>query len=77
MSILMDSNLLSVEELALYLGRSKSSIYTMVNRGQLPYIKLGKGKNGSLRFDSEEIKTFLESRKVEALHPIEREALHV
>ena len=63
----MDSKLLSVNELCAYLGRSKASIYSMVNRGQLPYIKLGNGRNGAIRFDSAEIQNLITSRKVSAL----------
>lgn len=63
----MDSKLLSVNDLCSYLGRSKASIYSMVNRGQLPYIKLGNGRNGAIRFDSAEIHNLITSRKVSAL----------
>lgn len=77
MHINMQTKLMTVEELSKYLGRSKSSIYVMVYRGQLPYIKLGTGKNGSLRFDCEEIEAFLETKKVGALPPVKMEAVNV
>ena len=77
MSISIGKRLLTVDELSSYLGRSKSSIYVMVYRGQIPYIKLGTGKNGSLRFDCEEIESFLETRKVGALPPVKMEAVNV
>ena len=77
MHIKMPTKLMTVEELSNYLGRSKSSIYVMVYRGQIPYIKLGTGKNGSLRFDFEEIESFLETRKVGALPPVNKEAVNV
>lgn len=74
--ITMNARLWTAEEVAQYLGRTKASIYTMVNRGQIPYIKFGnsQGKNGSLRFDSEKIKSYLETLSHDVLPPVRREA---
>ncbi len=76
MGINMDSRLLSVEQVATYLGKSKQAIYVMVNRGELPYIKLGAGKSGSIRFEPERISALIQSRTVEAFKPVKKGALH-
>lgn len=72
MQVKFETKLLTIEEVALLLNRSKSAVYAMVSRGQLPYIKLGTGKNGAVRFEIEEIKAFIENRKVGALPPVKK-----
>lgn len=62
----MNSKLLTARELADYLGKSKGAIYVMCYRGQLPYVKIGTGKNGAIRFDIEKIQQLVKGRSVEA-----------
>ena len=70
MEVRLDSILWTTDELASYLGRTRNAIYMMVARGQLPYIKIGGGKNGAIRFDKAEIIALMEQRKIEALKPV-------
>lgn len=54
--------LMSIEDLALYLGDSKRTIYKYIASGDCPpYIKLSK-KN--IKFDREDVDKWLESKKV-------------
>ena len=69
-NIKMCSRLLSTGELASYLGRSKSAIYSLVYRGQLPYVKMGHGKNGAIYFDLEQIEALIDSRTINAFKPV-------
>ena len=62
----MVTKLMTVIDLADLLCTSEKAIYAKVSRGELPYIKFGQGKNGSIRFDPNEIKLYLESKKVHA-----------
>ncbi len=73
----LNSRLLTVEQVALYLGKTKFAIYNMVNRGQLPYIKMGNGKNCALRFDAQEIQELIDSRRVQKFPPVKKEAVNV
>ena len=55
--------LMSVEELADYLGESKRTIYRYIQSGDCPpYIRLTK-KN--IKFDKADVDTWLESKKVD------------
>lgn len=38
----------------------------MVHRGELPFYRLGHGKNGSIRFKADEIQAWVQSKIVEA-----------
>lgn len=53
-------NLLTVKELAEILNVKASTLYQWAELGQIPCIKL----NGSLRFDLDEIRGWVESCKV-------------
>lgn len=54
--------LMSIEDLALYLGDSKRTIYKYIASGDCPpYIKLS-AKN--IKFDREDVDKWLESKKV-------------
>ena len=66
----LDTVLWTPQELAAYLGRTRAAVYMMVARGQLPYIKIGGGKNGAIRFDKAEILALMEQRKTDALKPV-------
>ena len=55
-------NLMSIEDLALYLGDSKRTIYKYIASGDCPaYIKLN-SKN--IKFDRADVDEWLESKKV-------------
>ena len=49
-----------IHQLAKELGLSESGIYQWVNQKRIPFVKMGR----SLRFDSEEIKKWIEAKKV-------------
>lgn len=78
-SINMNSRLLTVDELANMLGKTKKAVYCMVCRGTIPYIKLGnagsnsegRAKSGALRFDLATIQDYIASRSVNAFKPID------
>ena len=54
--------LMSIEELAEYLGESKRTIYRYIQSGDCPpYIRLTK-KN--IKFDKKDVDTWLESKKI-------------
>ena len=56
-------NLMSIEELALYLGDSKRTIYKYIASGDCPrYIKIN-AKN--IKFDRADVDEWLESKKVD------------
>ena len=48
-------NLLTVQEVAEMLKISVSTLYRWVNKREIPFVKLG----GKLRFNEDEIKTFI------------------
>ena len=60
------TKLLTVVEMAAILNTSEKAIYAKVSRGELPYMKFGQGRNGSIRFNPDEIMKFLDSKRVSA-----------
>jgi len=54
------SAMLTVTEVAEYLKISRSMIYRLLKRGELPGFKIG----GDWRFNAEEIDRWLEERKI-------------
>lgn len=65
-SIGMGTRLLTANEVAQYLGKTQGAVYMMVNRGQLPFLKLGNGKHSSIRFKSDDIEAWVQSKIVDA-----------
>lgn len=65
-SIQMGTRLLTANEVAQYLGKTQGAIYMMVARGQLPFLKLGNEKHSSIRFKSDDIEAWVESKIVDA-----------
>lgn len=65
-SIQMGTRLLTANEVAQYLGKTQGAIYMMVSRGQLPFLKLGEGKHSSIRFKSDDIEAWVQSKIVDA-----------
>ena len=60
-----DSGKLTVTELAQYLKISRSMIYRLLKRGELPGFKIG----SDWRFNAEEIDRWLEERKIGPRRP--------
>ena len=58
------TKLLTVVEMAAILNTSEKAIYAKVSRGELPHMKFGQGKNGSIRFDPNEIAKYLDAKRV-------------
>ncbi|MGY6561421.1 MAG: helix-turn-helix domain-containing protein [Luteibaculaceae bacterium] len=55
-----ENEFLSIDEACKFLNLAKPSIYSMVSRGTLPYIKRG----GKLRFQKSELVNYLKDGKV-------------
>lgn len=51
--------LLSVSQLATWLGMSVPWVYKAVEKGIIPFLRIGE----AIRFDAEEIRAYLESRQ--------------
>jgi excisionase family DNA binding protein len=63
--------LMSIDELADYLGESKRTIYRYIQSGDCPpYIRITK-KN--IKFDKRDVDAWLESKKVRPQKPLEQE----
>jgi len=56
------TKLLTVTEVAYVLAISRSLVYELVDRGELPYVPCGKSK--AYRFDPDDITAFIQRRKV-------------
>jgi len=59
----MEKRLLNIKELSEYLNVSRHTLYSWVNRGRVPYIKL----NGTLRFEVAAIDKWIEENKSDPL----------
>ena len=66
-----EKEILNLEELALYTGYSKSHIYKLTHKKQIPFYKPS-GKN--LFFKLDEVKEYLLSNRVNSQQEIERQA---
>ena len=60
----VEKGLLSVDELAVYLGVSRWSVYQWINQRRVPYVKIGR----LVRFDKVEIKRWLDSQRVKTFN---------
>ena len=56
----MQSNLISLKEIAEHLNVKPSTIYAWVNQKRLPYIKIGR----LVKFDLRDIDAWIQERKV-------------
>ncbi len=56
----MSDQLMTVKEVAEFLRLRPQTVYCMVMRKQIPYLKVS---TGALRFDPDEIRGFLEDKK--------------
>lgn len=57
-----NKNMLNVHEMSKELNLSESGLYQMISQRRIPFLKIGR----SVRFDSEEIRKWLEEKKVKA-----------
>ena len=57
----MPERLMTIEEVADFLQVKKNTIYKKIQRGQIPYIKMG----GLLRFDPQQIEAYVKARTIE------------
>jgi excisionase family DNA binding protein len=57
----MDQVLLTIREVSEVLGLHPNTIRNLMERGELPFIKIGK----SLRFHTEDVQAFIERARVE------------
>ena len=57
------SVLLTIDEVAAVLRVSKTSVYRLVERRELPFCRVGR----SLRFTHDDIETYLQARRVESI----------
>ena len=57
--------LLTVDEVTQVLGVSRSKIYDLISKGQLPYVKIGAGKSGGVRFRPEDLRQFADNHLVQ------------
>ena len=58
-----ESGLLRVREVAVRLGVELSTIYTWVQEGRIPFVRLG---GRSVRFDPQTLEGWIDSQRVEA-----------
>ena len=65
-----EDKLLTVKECAKFLNLKASTIYSKINRGELPYSKVGK----RLYFSKAELTTYIKSGKVLSNDDIEQQA---
>lgn len=70
-SFLQDQDYLSAEEAASFLKIKLNSIYSKVEKGELPHYRSGKRK---LLFSRKELEVFIMSTKMKSMEEIEREA---
>jgi len=56
----LQKELYDAEELGLLLGVERETVYRMVQRGQLPHLRLGGGERGRLRFRKKHVEKFLD-----------------
>ncbi len=64
--MLIDSNLeklLTTKDLAIFLSISKSTVYRLIERREIPFCKV----RGSVRFDKKDIKSYLQRNRVESI----------
>ena len=55
--------LMKSAEAASYLGISPRSLWTLENCGEIPAVRFGGGERKSVRFDIEDLRAWLESKK--------------
>lgn len=61
--------LLRVADVARRLNISSSLVYQMIEKGELPFHRIGNGR-GTLRFDPEDITEYLRSHRISKTHVV-------
>ena len=64
----MSANLMTIQQVAEFLGLSKDTLYTMVNQRRIPYVKVGR----LLRFDRQKLEEWLSQNTIQPLPPHDR-----
>ncbi len=63
----MVEEFLTVKEVSKLLKISKSKLYELVERREIPHYRLGeKGKRGAIRFKLDDVQEWLKERKIES-----------
>lgn len=65
-----DRRLLTIKEVAQFLGCSEANVYALITSGELPFIQIGIRKG--YRVDSWDLDAFLERRKTQSETPAPR-----
>lgn len=65
-----DRRLLTIKEVAQFLGCSEANIYALKTAGELPFVQVGVRKG--YRIDSRDLDVFLERRKTQSETPAPR-----
>ncbi len=58
--------LLTVSEVGDYLGVSVKSVYQMIYRGKLPYVKMGPYRSSRVRFRKPDIEAYINKCSIQA-----------
>jgi excisionase family DNA binding protein len=58
-----DRRLLTIKQTAKQLACSQANVYTLVEAGELPFVRVGRRKG--LRIDTKDLEDFIRSRKVQ------------
>ncbi|MFA7050005.1 MAG: helix-turn-helix domain-containing protein [Patescibacteria group bacterium] len=61
--VLIDDNLITPDELASILRMSKSSIYRIIERREIPFYKI----SGSLRFKKSDVENYINNSLINAI----------
>ncbi len=64
MSVVVDKRLLTVKETSEYLGVTPGSLYQMVHRRTIPFVKMGK----VLRFDIRRLDEYIDQNTIEVIN---------
>ena len=59
----MNKRLINVDELGIYLNMNIRTLYSYVQKGIIPYYRLGKGRNGTIRFDLNHIDKWIDDNR--------------
>ena len=59
----MDKRLLTIKEVGIYLNMNIRTLYSYVQKGIIPNYRLGKGRNGAIRFDLNLIDEWIDANR--------------
>jgi len=63
MDIESRKKLLKVDELARFLNVSRQTVYRLIEKRRIPFIKI----SGAIRFDEDEVRKFLNNNRVDSM----------